>query len=38
MIPENGDRVRRDIMLKLNHKLDTTEAIKIVNEINFLKE
>jgi hypothetical protein len=30
--------VRREFTNKVNLKLDVSEALKIVNEINFLKE
>lgn len=32
------DKVRREFNNKLDKKLDITEALKIVNEINLLKE
>lgn len=32
------DKVRREFNNKIEKKLDTTEAVKIVAEINLLKE
>jgi hypothetical protein len=32
------EKVRREFSNKLDKKLDITEALKIVNEINLLKE
>lgn len=37
-ITDSADKVRREFTNKVNLKLDVSEALKIVNEINFLKE
>ena len=37
-VSDSTEKVRRELTTKINQKLDVSEALKIVNEINFLKE
>jgi hypothetical protein len=37
-LQDEVDKIRREFNAKLNQKLDVSEALKIINELNYLKE